>query len=863
MTAIDIQIRATAALQALEKTRAELQSLQGQAARTGTTLSGIDVGGAASVWTSRLASLRAGLGTVAMAAVPVALTLAGVAAAAAAGVKSGIAYNATLEQQTIAFRTLLGSMEAAQARMRDLAEFAGTTPFELPEVVNASRILQSLAGESLAAGDGLRLIGDAAAAAGRSFEETAMWVGRLYGGLRSGTAVGEATLRLLEMGLISGETAKQLNQLAESGQAMTRPFEAIQETFGRFAGAMALQGETFRGLTSTLKDTVMSDLGKMTESLTTQLKNLVRGILEARGVIGSRQEVLREQLDGQLGTYRQRLGTADLWTLGGVQRAIAEERARQMTSVESEDAYLTALRPFVLGRDNNVNYKQLKAAVDAAQGAIPEDRRLPLRPSVAAYQDRFRQLQEQIRYAREIAALEEQSLSSTVRMAAEARSVVAQSQTRTVEEQKRSVALQDQVEAARMANDERIRRTLPLEEQLLKLAVREAALKDQAAALAATPVSVANSAEQLELRRLQVEGQLLEVREQMADVEGVMSRQADEQIAAARQVAAAELQRLEAKAEALALAERELEIERQRSLSLDMQRIQSDWRLTEAQRRSALLSRGAAGVADGSLSSDEFGAMRNQLGPDPHSTMEQLQAQLVAFQDAVGTLEQNLASLAMSPIMGLFEGLQTSIEGLIRGTMTWRDALANVGLTVLNEVIGAFSRMLAAWIVNMTVMRALQGVFAATTNVQAATAAAAWAPAAVAASIATFGAASGIGMAAYLSSLATGTTLTAAAAVPRFAVGGVTPGVPTLAMVGERGPELVVPADVTARLTPDQRSSLVSGNLAAAATPAGGRSLRQEILVYMDKDAWLEAARDRIGAIAIDAMRREVRTVGV
>ncbi len=53
---------------------------------------------------------------------------------------TGVEYNATLEQQRVAYETLLGSAEAAEARISSLARFAAATPFELDEIVRADKV---------------------------------------------------------------------------------------------------------------------------------------------------------------------------------------------------------------------------------------------------------------------------------------------------------------------------------------------------------------------------------------------------------------------------------------------------------------------------------------------------------------------------------------------------------------------------------------------------------------------------------------------------------------------------------------------------------------------------------------------------
>lgn len=239
---------------------------------------------------NNLGTLASMAGTIAGAA-----GFAGIAVATFGAVRAGMEYNTTIERQTASFKTLLGSTEAAQQRMEELAEFASSTPFELPEVVASSRLLQSLTGGALATGDALRIVGDAAAAAGRSFEETAQWIGRLYAGLKSGTPVGEATNRLLEMGLISGDTKRELEDLAKSGQATGNAFEVVARTFSGFTGAMEEQAKTMSGLSSTLSDTVKSISADAVLPAWEALKGVLRDVLEGWGAILSTVEQVRVQ----------------------------------------------------------------------------------------------------------------------------------------------------------------------------------------------------------------------------------------------------------------------------------------------------------------------------------------------------------------------------------------------------------------------------------------------------------------------------------------------------------------------------------------------------------------------------------------
>ncbi len=288
---VDILIKIREDLAGLRNTVQGMQGLRAQAAAAGPALGGI----------SRFLPAWAGL----------AVAVGGAATAMAGLVREGIRFNATIEQQTVAFATLLGSADAAAKRLEDLNNFASSTPFELEEIIDASRLLQSLTGGALASGDALRLVGDAAAATGRSLQETAMWIGRLYAGLQSGTPVGEATLRLVEMGLVSGDTARQLNALAESGEGVGKAMDVVRTTFQKTNGAMAEQARTLNGLLSTTRDLIRAQSGTLTEPLVGGMKVVLEKTLESLGAIDTQQTVaLQRRLNALRGQRQEEAAVA-------------------------------------------------------------------------------------------------------------------------------------------------------------------------------------------------------------------------------------------------------------------------------------------------------------------------------------------------------------------------------------------------------------------------------------------------------------------------------------------------------------------------------------------------------------------------
>lgn len=181
------------------------------------------------------------------------------------GVSAGvIGASADMEKFSVQFKVLLGSTEAARARLEEYADFAAKTPFELPGIVEAGRILQTFGGDMLATGDSLTMVGDMAAAAGVGFKDVATWVGRAYSSIQAGRPFGEAAQRLQEMGLLSAESRNKLEDLTAQGADSTVVWAEFQKTMEPFTGMMDEQSRTFLGLASTIRDNLdelMRDIG--------------------------------------------------------------------------------------------------------------------------------------------------------------------------------------------------------------------------------------------------------------------------------------------------------------------------------------------------------------------------------------------------------------------------------------------------------------------------------------------------------------------------------------------------------------------------------------------------------------------------
>lgn len=169
--------------------------------------------------------------------------------------REAVQANAEFETFATQFETLLGSGALAKERLDELAQFGVETPFELPEVVEASRTLQVFGGTALATGENLRMIGDIAAGVNQPFQDVAFWIGRMYDAMQNGQPFGEASARLQEMGALSGDTRRKLEDMQKTGEDGAKIFAVFsEEVGGKFSGNMERLSKTFQGVTSNLAD---------------------------------------------------------------------------------------------------------------------------------------------------------------------------------------------------------------------------------------------------------------------------------------------------------------------------------------------------------------------------------------------------------------------------------------------------------------------------------------------------------------------------------------------------------------------------------------------------------------------------------
>ena len=263
-------------------------------------------------------------------------------------------------------------------------------------------------------------------------------------------------------------------------------------------------------------------------------------------------------------------------------------------------------------------------------------------------------------------------------------------------------------------------------------------------------------------------------------------------------------------------------------LDLKRQQIQDDWRLTNAEKYAQLKGLG-----------------ETNLGPDPNSFGQQLGANATGMLNQIGTVAQNAAGIVTNTLGAAFDGISQSISGLILGTVTWGQALLNIGRTIVTTLINSFVQFFVN-ILARAVLNALVGT--AIQSAAAASAAAIWAGPAILASIATSGAAAAQAPISVAAALATAPSLGALGAVAGFAEGGFTGpgGRYEPAGIVHRG-EFVMNASTVSRYGVPALESLQRGNGSATGNPGAGAANVKVIMVADLRQAALEAMKSDKG----------------
>lgn len=199
------------------------------------------------------------------------LGFAGVAAA-----RFGINFNATMEQNQIAFTYFLGSADKAKTYMQDLFNLAAKTPFEFVNLASAAKQMIAFGFSAKEAFTNLSSIGDAVSALGTGQEGINRIVLALGQMKAAGVVQGDELRQFQEAGINVYKylekagmiTKADIGQIGDMHLDATRAIDAIMQGMNKdFEGMTAVQARSWKGLISTIRDYAGQTLGVITKPL--------------------------------------------------------------------------------------------------------------------------------------------------------------------------------------------------------------------------------------------------------------------------------------------------------------------------------------------------------------------------------------------------------------------------------------------------------------------------------------------------------------------------------------------------------------------------------------------------------------------
>lgn len=240
------------------------------------------------------------------------------AGTAAAGyiLKTGIGYNQQMDDYTANMQTLLGGVDKAEAKIKELSDMAAKTPFELPTLADATQTLLAFGVKAEDSTGILKSLGDISLGNASKLETLT----RAYGKMSS---TGKVTLENVQMMIDAG--FNPLNLIAERNHMTMEslykalsdgkvPFDeltwAIQKATsegGQFYNGMETASKTLTGRLSTLKENWSAFLALLTKPAYETLRDTI--LPSAIDMVDKLTASFNESgLQGVLNTFSEEVG---------------------------------------------------------------------------------------------------------------------------------------------------------------------------------------------------------------------------------------------------------------------------------------------------------------------------------------------------------------------------------------------------------------------------------------------------------------------------------------------------------------------------------------------------------------------------
>lgn len=213
--------------------------------------------------------------------------------------KAALTASAQMEQNRVAFTTMLGSAEKANQLLKDMTAFAASTPFELPEIVNAGKQMLAFGFGADEVIKNLRMLGDVSAGLSVPVGDMVYLFGQIK---TQGRAMTQDLMQFANRGVpifdelakVLGVTNGQVKKFAEDGKIgfkdIEKVFQNLTKEGSKFGGLMEAQSKTLGGQWSNFNDS----LGQTAVLMGNRIMPAAKGVLS---VVSSMVDKYKEYLE--------------------------------------------------------------------------------------------------------------------------------------------------------------------------------------------------------------------------------------------------------------------------------------------------------------------------------------------------------------------------------------------------------------------------------------------------------------------------------------------------------------------------------------------------------------------------------------
>lgn len=186
-------------------------------------------------------------------------------------VGGAVDYQKSMEYYTTSFTVMTGSADKASETVKKLADIGATTPFDMPQLADATSLLMNFGFSADDAVDSMMMLGDISQGNADKLDTIA----RAYGKMNSAQKVSLESINMMidagfnplqEISEKTGESMQSLYDRVSKGKMsvdeITESMQRSTSEGGKYFQSMDAQSQTLDGRLSTLSDTVNSKLGE-------------------------------------------------------------------------------------------------------------------------------------------------------------------------------------------------------------------------------------------------------------------------------------------------------------------------------------------------------------------------------------------------------------------------------------------------------------------------------------------------------------------------------------------------------------------------------------------------------------------------